>query len=534
MTPTPVVTRPSAGRPRHDCPICSSPDLEYEFLIDGYPVCRCQRCSLLFLNPGPAGASKPALAEGAEASPPADDEDAYEVHEANAAGVLDRLLRYAGITEGRLLLVSGTPSMEAEARRRGLEVVVRSARSLEQGVPAGNGAPVQACLLHRVLETVGDPLALLESIRRMLAPGGCLMVVSPTLDSRTARIFRSWWWEFRKENRYYFTADTLQNLLLRAGYGDPIILRDRTILSLRYLRTRLSAMPSSLRYRLLRWGAALAPGFLRRRVFRFLDSRTAVLVRVRSHPATPRLSVVMPVYNERGTFLAVMERLLAKQLDDVEMEIIVVESNSSDGTRELVRRYERDPRVRVILEDRARGKGHAVRRGFEAAGGDVVLIQDADLEYDIDDYDSLVKPIVQYEKSFVIGSRHILKGDVWKIRQFNDVAGLAVLFNLGHLIFLALFNLFYRQRLKDPFSMYKVFRRDCLYGLSFECDRFDFDFELTIKLLRKGYRPMELPVNYRARSFSEGKKVTVIRDPLTWLRALVKFRTSPLYGPEVR
>jgi hypothetical protein len=79
-----------------------------------------------------------------------------------------------------------------------------------------------------------------------------------------------------------------------------------------------------------------------------------------------------------------------------------------------------------------------------------------------------------------------------------------------------------------------VFRRDCLYGLSFECDRFDFDFELTIKLLRKGYRPVELPVNYRARSFSEGKKVTILRDPLTWLRALVKFRFSPLYGGKIR
>jgi hypothetical protein len=82
--------------------------------------------------------------------------------------------------------------------------------------------------------------------------------------------------------------------------------------------------------------------------------------------------------------------------------------------------------------------------------------------------------------------------------------------------------------------MFKVFRRDCLYGLDFECDRFDFDFELTIKLLRKGYRPAELPVNYHARSFSEGKKVTILRDPLTWLRALARFRFSPLYGKAPR
>ena len=107
---------------------------------------------------------------------------------------------------------------------------------------------------------------------------------------------------------------------------------------------------------------------------------------------------------------------------------------------------------------------------------------------------------------------------------------LAAFFNFGHVLFLGLFNAIYRQRLNDPFSMFKVFRRQCLYGVTFECNRFDFDFELVIKLLRKGYRATELPVNYHARSFSAGKKVSLVRDPLTWLRALVKFRFSPLYG----
>lgn len=81
----------------------------------------------------------------------------------------------------------------------------------------------------------------------------------------------------------------------------------------------------------------------------------------------------------------------------------------------------------------------------------------------------------------------------------------------------------------DPFSMFKVFRSDCIAGLTFECDRFDFDFEIVIKLLRKGYRPLEIPVNYHSRSIAEGKKVTMFRDPMTWLRALFRFRNSPLY-----
>jgi hypothetical protein len=106
---------------------------------------------------------------------------------------------------------------------------------------------------------------------------------------------------------------------------------------------------------------------------------------------------------------------------------------------------------------------------------------------------------------------------------------LASVFNLGHIFFLTLFNVLYRQTLTDPFSMFKVFRRDCLWGLNFECNRFDFDHEIVIKLLRKGYKAVELPVNYKSRSLKEGKKVTIFRDPLTWLRALWKFRNSPLY-----
>ncbi len=96
--------------------------------------------------------------------------------------------------------------------------------------------------------------------------------------------------------------------------------------------------------------------------------------------------------------------------------------------------------------------------------------------------------------------------------------------NLGHVFFTALFNVVYGTRLRDPFTMFKVFRRDCLYGLTFESNRFDFDWELVGKLVRAGYRPLEIPVNYRSRSFSEGKKVSFFRDPLTWIRACFKYR----------
>src|SRR6185437_10522583 len=100
--------------------------------------------------------------------------------------------------------------------------------------------------------------------------------------------------------------------------------------------------------------------------------------------------------------------------------------------------------------------------------------------------------------------------------------------NAGHWFFTFLVNVLFLQRLRDPFTMFKVFRRDCLFGLELECNRFDFDFELLIKLLRKGYRPIELPVNYRSRSFKEGKKVRMFRDPFTWFRALMRLRFAEI------
>jgi glycosyltransferase involved in cell wall biosynthesis len=187
-------------------------------------------------------------------------------------------------------------------------------------------------------------------------------------------------------------------------------------------------------------------------------------------------------------------------------------------------RYAEEPRVRLVLEDRPRGKGHAVRAGFEQSTGDFVLIQDADLEYDIEDYDALLEPLVSLREAFVLGSRH--GGSAWKMRRFAGQRALSLALNSGHWFFTTLINVLFWQRLRDPFTMYKVFRRDCLYGLRFECNRFDFDHELVVKLIRKGYRAVEIPVNYRSRSFREGKKVSVWRDPVTWLWALLKLRVA--------
>lgn len=253
----------------------------------------------------------------------------------------------------------------------------------------------------------------------------------------------------------------------------------------------------------------------------------------------------MPVYNERATFATAMSRVMAKDIPEVGIEVIVVESNSTDGTRDDVMAWAEHPRVTVILEDRPGGKGRAVRRGLKAATGDVVLIQDADLEYDAADYDRLIEPILAGRADFVLGrrvnsgsgvsggrtvggGRDVSAGGSWRLRRAGPGFRLGHLFNVGHVAFRLLFNAVYGTRLRDPFTMYKVFRRSDLDGLSLECDRFDFDWELTAKLIRTGHPPVEVPVSYTSRSRAEGKKVELIRDPLTWIRACFKYRFVPL------
>jgi glycosyltransferase involved in cell wall biosynthesis len=243
-------------------------------------------------------------------------------------------------------------------------------------------------------------------------------------------------------------------------------------------------------------------------------------------PVPPTLSVIVPVFNEAATTRQTLDALLAKEIPGLQIEILIVESNSTDGSKEIVLGYRDRPRVKIILEDRPSGKGHAVRAGLAAATGDIVLIQDADLEYDLADYESLLAPILAGRQAFVLGSRHGRGG--WAIRKFGDQPFQAFVLNVAHWTFTLLINGSLGIWLRDPFTMYKVFRRDCLNGLTFTCNRFDFDWELLIKLVRKGYRPIEIPITYRSRSFKQGKKIRVLRDPLTWLAAWAKARFGRL------
>ncbi len=240
----------------------------------------------------------------------------------------------------------------------------------------------------------------------------------------------------------------------------------------------------------------------------------------------PRLSVIVPVYNEIATARQALDAIVAKEIPGWDLEIIMIESNSRDGSREVVLGYRGHPRVKIILEDAPKGKGAAVRKGLDQATGDVVLIQDADLEYDLADYEVLLEPIAAGRQSFVLGCRHGLGG--LAIRKFSGEPIRGFILNLAHWVFTLMINASLGFWLRDPFTMYKVFRRDCIKGITFTCNRFDFDWELLIKLVRNGHRPIEIPISYTSRSFKEGKKIRIFRDPLTWMRALVVARFGPL------
>lgn len=351
------------------------------------------------------------------------------------------------------------------------------------------------------------------------------MLTIPSLDSWPARFFGAQWTEWRPENKYYFDTTTTHSLLLKTGFAQVCSDPEKRSYSLRHIFERSMSFPRTFLTKLISLSYRIVPSFARDWQIRLITSRK-IITAVKSSPAPhPRLSVVVPAYNEKETFATLMECLLAKRLNGIEREIIVVESSSKDGTHELAKQYQNHPDVRLIIQERPRGKGNAVRLGLEQASGDIILIQDADLEYDLNDYEALLEELISYRSLFVLGARH---GGNWKMRRFASKWSLATLLNLGHVFFTKVINVLYRQRMSDPFTMFKVFRRDCIYDIDFECNRFDFDHELVIKLVRKGYKPVEIPVNYWSRSFKEGKKVRVIRDPLRWLWVDLKFRFMPL------
>lgn len=241
-----------------------------------------------------------------------------------------------------------------------------------------------------------------------------------------------------------------------------------------------------------------------------------------------KFSIIVPIYNERATAATLLDQVLAVPLPaGLEREVVIVEGGSTDGTRALVRGYEGRPGVSVIYEDAPSGKGAAVRRGLEKVSGDIVLVQDGDLEYSVEDYGKLLAPLLEGRCDVVFGSRAISHEQRWQYRQYRGLERVyGLLVNFGGVFFTGLFNLLYGTRLSDGATMFKLFSARSLEGIHLRSRGFDYDWELSAKLAKRGARFVEVPVAYKARSRAEGKKIRFWRDGSRVLLAILRYRFS--------
>jgi glycosyltransferase involved in cell wall biosynthesis len=227
-------------------------------------------------------------------------------------------------------------------------------------------------------------------------------------------------------------------------------------------------------------------------------------------PRFRKLSVIVPVFNERSTVAEIVRRMRSVELP-VEREIVVVDDGSDDGTSAVLTQL-RDSTVRVIAHPQNQGKGAAIRTGLESATGDLVLVQDADLEYDPEDWPKLLNPIMRGKAQVVYGSRFT-----------GERRNMLFLHWVGNRFLSLVTNVLYNTTLSDMETCYKLFDRSVLDGITLRATRFEFEPEVTAKILRRGIRIYEVPISYTGREVDEGKKITW-RDGFVALWTLVKYR----------
>ena len=226
-------------------------------------------------------------------------------------------------------------------------------------------------------------------------------------------------------------------------------------------------------------------------------------------PPDPLLSVVMPVFNERDTIEEIIRRVLAVKL---RIELIVVDDRSTDGTTEILERLQRERGFVLLRQPRNRGKGSALRRGFAAVTGDLVIIQDADLEYSPEEYPQLTELICTGRADVVFGSRFLGRHRVFLLTHY-----------IGNKLLTFIANVLYNTMLSDMETCYKVMRTDVLRSMNLKSNGFGIEPEMTAKVFKRRYRVYEVPISYDGRGYEEGKKITW-KDGIVALWVLLKYR----------
>ena len=226
-------------------------------------------------------------------------------------------------------------------------------------------------------------------------------------------------------------------------------------------------------------------------------------------PQNPLLSVVMPVYNERATIEEMIRRVLSVKL---RIELIVVDDASKDGTSDILQSLQQELGFRLLRQPRNAGKGAALRRGFESVTGDIVVIQDADLEYSPEEFPDLIELICLGRADVVYGSRFLGRHRVFLLTHY-----------LGNRFLTFIANVLYNTMLTDMETCYKVMRVDVLRSMTLKSNGFGIEPEITAKVFKRGYRVYEIPITYDGRGYDEGKKITW-RDGFVALWVMLKYR----------
>ena len=225
-----------------------------------------------------------------------------------------------------------------------------------------------------------------------------------------------------------------------------------------------------------------------------------------------KLSIVIPIYNERET----LETLIAKvNAVDYDKEILLIDDFSTDGTREILKSYENKENFQVLYHNRNQGKGAALRTGFSNVNGDIIIIQDADLEYNPADYGTLIEPIMDGRADVVYGSRFL--GGPHRVLFFWH--------SIGNMVLTTFSNMLTNINLTDMETGYKVFTKKVNDTLTFKCDRFGFEPEFTAKVAKNNFRIYEVPISYNGRDYSEGKKITW-KDGVAAIWYIIKFKLT--------
>lgn len=225
-----------------------------------------------------------------------------------------------------------------------------------------------------------------------------------------------------------------------------------------------------------------------------------------------KLSIIIPVYNEKNTLLEIIEKVEKSDTLGLEKEIILVDDGSKDGTRDILKTLEN--KYKVIYHQTNQGKGRALINGFKASTGDIILIQDADLEYNPQNYPELIRPILENKTDVVFGSRNLKNNPADNLK-----------FYLGRRLTNLFLNLICDSELTDFWTCYKVFKASVIKSLELESNRFDIEVEMTVKLIKKGHKILEVAIDYFPRDAKAGKKIKP-KDGLIAIWKILKYRLS--------